>query len=43
MVNLGIEAGRRGTITNGLIQENYFNFYVSVSIYEMWFLKRRYQ
>jgi len=41
-INLGIEAGRRGTLENGLIQENYINFYFGVSISELWFLKRRY-
>lgn len=43
MVNLGFEVGRRGTITNGLIQENYVNFHIGISIYEWWFFKRRYK
>lgn len=42
-INIGIEAGRRGTLENGLIQENFFNFYLGVSVNELWFLKRRYQ
>lgn len=43
MVNLGVEIGRKGTITNGLIQENYVNFHIGLSIYEWWFFKRRYK
>lgn len=43
MVNLGFEVGRRGTITNGLIQENFVNFHIGISIYEWWFFKRRYK
>ncbi len=42
-INIGIEAGRRGTIEKGLIQENYINIYFGVSINELWFFKRRYQ
>lgn len=42
-INIGIEAGRRGTIEKGLIQENYINIYFGVSINELWFVKRRYQ
>lgn len=43
MVNLGVEVGRRGTTTNGLIQENFVNFHIGISIYEWWFFKRRYK
>ena len=42
-INIGIEAGRRGTIEKGLIQDNYINIYFGVSINELWFFKRRYQ
>lgn len=42
-INLGIEAGRRGTIENGLVQENYLNFYLGISLNEFWFFKRRYE
>ncbi|NVK53336.1 MAG: hypothetical protein HWD85_10415 [Flavobacteriaceae bacterium] len=31
-LNLGIEYGKRGTINNSLIQENYFNFKISLSL-----------
>ncbi len=43
MINIGAEVGKRGTLAYGLIQENYVNFYVGVSIYEFWFFKRRYK
>ncbi len=43
VVNLGFEVGRRGTLTNGLIQENYFNVHIAISLYEWWFFKRRYK
>lgn len=43
MINLGFELGRRGTLENGLVQENYLNFHIGLTIYEWWFFKRRYQ
>jgi len=43
MINLGFEFGRLGTTNNSLIQENYYNVYLSVSIFERWFVKRRYR
>lgn len=42
-IDLGIEIGRRGTTKNNLIQENYVNFFLGVSIQEHWFHKRKYQ
>ena len=43
MVNLGIEVGRRGTLENSLIKENYVRVFLGVSIFERWFIKRRYK
>lgn len=40
-VNLGLEYGKRGTTSNNLIQENYFNFRLSLSLSERWFVKRQ--
>ncbi|WP_439127552.1 hypothetical protein [Polaribacter sp.] len=40
-VNLGLEYGKRGTISNNLIQENYFNFRLSLSLSDTWFRKRK--
>jgi len=42
-INLGIEAGSRGTTEANLIQENYINFNFGVSISESWFYKRKYR
>lgn len=40
-VNMGFEFGKRGTIENNLIQENYFNFRLSLSLTDNWFIKRK--
>ncbi|AOW17112.1 hypothetical protein LPB03_06400 [Polaribacter vadi] len=41
-VNMGFEFGKRGTIENNLIQENYFNFRLSLSLTDTnWFVKRK--
>jgi hypothetical protein len=41
-INLSAELGTRGTTQSNLINETYFNFVVGFSIYERWFLKRKY-
>lgn len=41
-MNVGFEFGKRGTTSNNLIQENYFNFTVGLSINDLWFIKRKY-
>jgi hypothetical protein len=43
MVNLGFEIGQQGLLEQNLIRENYFNFSLGVTIYEVWFFKRRYK
>jgi hypothetical protein len=41
-VNMGFEFGKRGTNTNNLIQEKYFNFRLSLSLTDTkWFQKRK--
>lgn len=42
-IDLGIEAGSRGTTDNNLIKENFVNFTFGVSISEGWFFKRKYR
>lgn len=42
-LNLGFEIGRRGTTKANLIQENYVNIMLSLSINDRWFAKRRYE
>lgn len=41
-LNLGIDFGRRGTTDSGLIQENYFNFSVGLSLIDRWFIKSKF-
>ncbi|KAF2507827.1 hypothetical protein EYY60_17920 [Flavobacterium zhairuonense] len=40
-VNVGIEFGKRGTTSAGLIQENYLNFSASFSFNDKWFRQRK--
>lgn len=40
-VNLGFEFGKRGTIYSGLIEENYFNLSIGLSLNDIWFKKRK--
>jgi len=41
-INLSAELGTRGTTQSNLINETFFNFVVGFSIYERWFVKRKY-
>ena len=40
--NLGFEIGKRGTTNNNLIQENFVNLQISLSLNDRWFQKRKY-
>lgn len=40
--NMAVEAGKRGTTKNGLIQENFVRVSFGVSFYERWFIQRKY-
>lgn len=40
--NLGFEVGQRGTKNSNLIQENFINFQLSLSLNDRWFQKRKY-
>ena len=40
--NLGFEVGKRGTTNSSLIQENFVNFRMSLSLNDRWFQKRKY-
>ena len=42
-VEVGLEVGNCGTKSDNLIKESYINLTVGVSIYERWFLKRKYK
>lgn len=40
--NLGFELGKRGTTNSNLLQENFVNFQLSLSLNDRWFQKRKY-
>lgn len=40
--NFGLEIGKRGTTNSNLIQENFMNFQISLSLNDRWFVKRKY-
>jgi len=40
--NLGFELGKRGTTNQNLVQENFFNLNISLSLNDRWFQKRKY-
>ena len=41
-LNIGAEFGKRGTTSAGLIRENYVNIFVSLSLNDKWFVKRKF-
>lgn len=41
-INLGVEYGKRGTKALNLVEENYLNFTLSLSLNDRWFVKRKY-
>lgn len=41
-INLGFEIGKRGTKYANLVEENYFNISVGLSLSDKWFVKRKY-
>lgn len=41
-VNVSAEIGRKGTKKNNLLVENYAKLNLSVNLYDMWFIKRRF-
>lgn len=41
-LNLGFEVGKRGTTSQNLIQENFFNTSLSLSLNDRWFEKRKF-
>jgi hypothetical protein len=40
-VNVGLEYGKRGTISSNLIEENYLNISIGLSFNDKWFTKRK--
>ena len=42
-VNIGIEAGQRGTMNNDLLKEDFVQVVFSLSVYEFWFIKHHFE
>ena len=42
-VNLAAEIGRRGTLTNGLVKENYVNIHIGFTLNDKWFTRYRFE
>jgi hypothetical protein len=41
-IHVALEVGKHGTLSNNLVQENFFRFHLGVSLNDKWFIKRRY-
>lgn len=41
-LNFGVELGKRGTTKSNLIEENYTNILISLSLNDKWFVRRKY-
>ena len=42
-INIGVDLGQRGTVSDGLIRERYALIYASFSLHDIWFLKNLYE
>jgi hypothetical protein len=40
-INFSTEVGKRGTLDNGLVKENYVNFHLAFTLNDRWFVKYR--
>ncbi len=40
-LNIGVELGQRGKITDHLVQEKYINLHIGISLNDRWFIKRK--
>ena len=41
-LSVSVDLGRRGSPQNSLVRENYINFTVGLSAFDIWFQKNRY-
>jgi hypothetical protein len=41
-INIGLEIGKRGTKYYNLVEENYINISVGLSLSDKWFVKRKF-
>ena len=42
-ISLGVSAGQRGTLEDGLVRERYVTFHLAFSLHDIWFLKQMYE
>ena len=42
-INLSAEVGKRGTVENGLVKENYVNIHLGFTLNDKWFMKYKFQ
>lgn len=42
-ISLGVELGQRGNIRNNMVRERFANFTIGLNIYDIWFVKPRYE
>ncbi len=42
-VNLAVDFGQRGSTKNNLVRERYIQFFINISLHDIWFVKHRYQ
>jgi hypothetical protein len=42
-INFSAEVGRRGTLTNGLVQENYVNLHLGFTLNDKWFQRYKFE
>ena len=41
-ITVGMDFGQRGSLKNDLIRETYFNFSIGFNLFDIWFIKNRY-
>lgn len=42
-ITLGMELGQRGKITDNMVRERFVNFKIGINIYDIWFVKPKYE
>lgn len=42
-ISLGVDIGQRGSLSNSLIRETYFNFSLGINLFDIWFQQYRYE
>lgn len=42
-ISVGMEFGQRGKLANNMVKETFVNFSIGLNIYDIWFIKHRYE